>query len=396
MGAPLGVWGPAAAVDAWRDWVRPGADVTLTVVGPGDRVRLETTHGPYDVAVLDSAHAHPNRDSVAADAVLYDVTGPDDARLLLATDTGPLPAPTLRAVAGAQFDLVLLDETFGDVTDHGTGHLDLATFPRAVAALRAAGAVGARTDVVAVHLGHGNPDPAALERRLAAWGARTLPDLAVVQVGPRRDAAPATRPGSAGTRRTLLLGGARSGKSAAAEAILAADDDVLYVATADPTGPDPDPEWGARVAAHRGRRPRSWSTTETLDVAAVLKQVGPGRPVLVDCLSLWLAGQLDRAGAWDRGWDGPGPGHGPVQEEVDALVDAVRWTVARVVLVSTEVGLGVVPVTASGRLFRDLLGGLNARVAAVCDDVVLLVAGLPLRLSGTPVLGPAGATRTLP
>lgn len=108
--------------------------------------------------------------------VLYDVTGPDDARLLYATDTGPLPASTVEAVRGAAFDVVLLEETFGDLVGHGTGHLDLRTFPRQLGRLRAVGAVTAATDVLAVHLGHHNPPSAALGRRLAAHGARLVPD----------------------------------------------------------------------------------------------------------------------------------------------------------------------------------------------------------------------------
>ena len=97
-----------------------------------------------------------------------------------------------------------------------------------------------------------------------------------------------------------------------------------------------------------------------------------GGPLLVDDLATWLTGVLDDTGAWDRAVD--------VSPQVDALVDAVSAAPGPVVLVSAEVGLGVVPSTRAGRVFRDELGALNAALARVCDEVVLLVAGLPVRL----------------
>ncbi|HVL83567.1 MAG TPA: bifunctional adenosylcobinamide kinase/adenosylcobinamide-phosphate guanylyltransferase [Pseudonocardia sp.] len=171
-------------------------------------------------------------------------------------------------------------------------------------------------------------------------------------------------------RRTLVLGGTRSGKSAHAEDLLPADAPVRYLATARRV-PD-DAEWDARIAAHRSRRPAGWRTEEGADLAAVLRAGGPD-PLLVDDVATWLTGVLDDAGAWDA--DRP-----VVVAQVDALVAAVATCPARLVLVSAEVGLGVVPATRAGRLFRDELGALNAALAAVCDEVVLLVAGLPLRL----------------
>ena len=103
----------------------------------------------------------------------------------------------------------------------------------------------------------------------------------------------------------------------------------------------------------------------------------PARPrcFLVDDLATWLTGVLDDARAWER-TDVPAV----VGEQVAALVDAVASCRGRVVLVSAEVGLGVIPSTRAGRVFRDELGALNAALAAVCDEVLLLVAGLPLRL----------------
>lgn len=168
-----------------------------------------------------------------------------------------------------------------------------------------------------------------------------------------------------------MLGGTRSGKSAHAEGLLDGSDDVRYVATARRL--PGDQEWDARIAAHRSRRPPSWATVEHADVAAVLAEPGP--PLLVDDLGTWLTGVLDDAGAWAAP-----AGSDEVGARVAELVAAVAACPARVVLVSAEVGLGVVPGTPAGRRFRDELGTLNAALAEVCDEVVLLVAGLPLRL----------------
>lgn len=173
--------------------------------------------------------------------------------------------------------------------------------------------------------------------------------------------------------RVLVLGGARSGKSTFAEASLAGRDDVDYVAT---SAVEPhDPEWAARVAAHRLRRPAGWRTLETIDVAGVL-DADDDRPVLVDCLTVWLARAMDEAGVWDDDHRADAA----LAVRVDELVAAVDGTSRHVVLVTNEVGQGVVPATASGRRFRDEMGVLNSRVAAVCDEVWFVVAGLPQRL----------------
>jgi adenosylcobinamide kinase/adenosylcobinamide-phosphate guanylyltransferase len=174
-------------------------------------------------------------------------------------------------------------------------------------------------------------------------------------------------------RRTLVLGGTRSGKSAYAEGLLPSDRPVRYLATAriDPT----DAEWTARIDVHRARRPAAWTTVETGDVAAELLRSHPA-PLMVDDLTTWLTGAMDDVGSWTEKPTAPGE----LARQVDALTHAVRDCRCRLVLVSAEVGLGVVPETRSGRLFRDELGALNARLAQVCDEVVLLVAGIPLKL----------------
>ena len=139
---------------------------------------------------------------------------------------------------------------------------------------------------------------------------------------------------------------------------------------------DGDAEWAARIAAHAARRPACWTTVEQPDVPALLRSAGPAvTPMLVDDVATWLTGVLDDTGAWD-GPDVPAD----VGRRTADLVDAVAGCRGPVVLVSAEVGLGVVPATRAGRLFRDELGALNSALAAVCDEVVLLVAGLPLRL----------------
>lgn len=171
----------------------------------------------------------------------------------------------------------------------------------------------------------------------------------------------------------LVIGGARSGKSSFAESLMG--DRVDYVATAARRADDP--EWDARIAAHRDRRPASWRTIETLDLAAVLDEGGEA-DVLVDCLTVWLTRTMDGCGCWDGA---PGS-DAALQAACDAVVAAVGRTSRNVVFVTNEVGQGIVPVTSSGRLFRDQMGIFNARVAAACDEVWLVTAGIPVRIKG--------------
>lgn len=181
--------------------------------------------------------------------------------------------------------------------------------------------------------------------------------------------------------RTLVIGGARSGKSREAERLLIEEvpgGPVTYVATAYPVDEDPDDhEWADRVHRHRARRPATWTTVETLDVVGLLEQDGP--PLLVDCLTLWLTRVMDRHDAWsDDTWSSGG--EQAVQAEMDALAAAWRSTRRRAVAVTNEVGQGVVPDTAAGRRFRDVMGRLNAAVAAVTEDVLWCTAGRVTRL----------------
>lgn len=193
--------------------------------------------------------------------------------------------------------------------------------------------------------------------------------------------------------RTLVLGGARSGKSSWAEhellatATAAADtasNTVLhYIATARPWPGDSDFEH--RVAEHRSRRQAqgeewgvTWRTIDDADAAEVL--AAPGRlgahlRVLLDDIGTWLTHQLDARGLWEAP-------RGSVAPWTRSLVDAVRdWPAdADLFIVSPEVGFGVIPEHRSGRLFRDEIGLLNQQLAAECDRVVLVVAGYPLEV----------------
>lgn len=171
--------------------------------------------------------------------------------------------------------------------------------------------------------------------------------------------------------RSLVLGGARSGKSRHAESLLAGHPHVRYVATGYP--PAGDPDWAERVRRHQQRRPVTWSTVETLDVAALLAVPDP--PLLIDCMGLWLTRVIDSSGDWDA----PDLG-GDIQQLVDDTVAAWSAATGTVVAVSSEVGMGVVPATRAGQMFRDALGDVNRRLARACDSVWLVVAGIPVRI----------------
>ncbi|MFB0632172.1 bifunctional adenosylcobinamide kinase/adenosylcobinamide-phosphate guanylyltransferase [Streptomyces sp. AB3(2024)] len=286
----------------------------------------------------------------------YEVTGPDGSRLLY-LPPGGAPAGTDGKTARRAYDVVLAD---------------VLGRPEALARLRASGAVGPATDVIAVHVDHDTPPGRELERRCAAAGARVVPDGTTVVAGDYH-AVPDV------PRRTLVLGGARSGKSFEAERRLESFPEVVYVATGGTR--EGDAEWAQRVGLHRERRPAGWRTVETCELVPLLERAGP--PLLIDCLALWLTDAMDRAGAWDDSVWAAG-GQKELRGRMADLVAAVRATRRRVVLVSNEVGAGVVPATAAGRRFRDELGRLNNAVAGECEHVLLVVAGQPLALKEQP------------
>ncbi|MCX5121277.1 bifunctional adenosylcobinamide kinase/adenosylcobinamide-phosphate guanylyltransferase [Micromonospora sp. NBC_00362] len=175
-----------------------------------------------------------------------------------------------------------------------------------------------------------------------------------------------------GWNTVLVLGGIRSGKSEFAESLVTDAPVVRYVATA-PEGDPEDTEWATRLAAHRARRPGSWTTEETTEdprrLADVLESAEPNEMLLVDDLGGWVTVLLD-------------PDHQPADDvaTIAELAEAIRGCAARVVLVSPEVGLSLVPTTPLGRAFTDALGAANRAVADACDAVVLVVAGQPVWL----------------
>ncbi len=173
--------------------------------------------------------------------------------------------------------------------------------------------------------------------------------------------------------KTLVIGGARSGKSRYAESLLLDRADATYVATGYPAAAD-DADWAERVAAHRARRPRTWTDVETLDLVGLLEQ--SGGPLLVDCMTLWLTRTMDAHDCW-RAWES---GSTALRGDVSVLVDAVEASARDLVLVTIEVGQGVVPADPGSRRFVDEMGALNAALGGVVDDVVWCVAGRQVRL----------------
>jgi adenosylcobinamide kinase / adenosylcobinamide-phosphate guanylyltransferase len=169
---------------------------------------------------------------------------------------------------------------------------------------------------------------------------------------------------------TLVLGGARSGKSRYAESVITALPPAWrppwgYLATAEAG----DEEMAARIKSHRARRGPAWRTIEVpRGLAAALADCA-GMPALIDCLTLWLSNLM--------------LAEADIAAEIERLEISLAAATAPVVLVANEVGFGIVPEHPLGRKFRDWQGVLNQRIAALADNVVLMVAGLPLTLKGT-------------
>ena len=165
----------------------------------------------------------------------------------------------------------------------------------------------------------------------------------------------------------LVLGGARSGKSRHAESLVEARlPPWRYIATAEPL----DEEMRRRIDAHKARRGRGWHTVEApLELASALDDCADGTPVLVDCLTLWLSNLMLN-------------GH-PVETAADGLLAALERRRGPTVLVSSEVGLGIVPENGLARDFRDAAGSLHSEVAARAEHVHFMVAGIPMIVKGT-------------
>lgn len=168
---------------------------------------------------------------------------------------------------------------------------------------------------------------------------------------------------------TVLLGGARSGKSALAERLASdGDESVTYLATCPRI--DGDDDLAARIARHRADRPAHWVTIEEeRDLAAAIARVGAGT-LIIDCLTTWVS-NLQFTGVDQH----------DVLRHSEAAVDAARRRRGRTIVISNEVGLGIVPIDAGVREYRDLLGRVNQQWVSVADHALLLVAGraLPLR-----------------
>jgi adenosylcobinamide kinase/adenosylcobinamide-phosphate guanylyltransferase len=297
----------------------------------------------------------------------WEVTAPDGARLLCSVPGAGAPV----VPAGTPpYDLALLD---------------LLDDPAGLGRLRAEGVVTAATMVAAPFVDHRVRSEQELARRCRIWRV-VLPrdgDTFSVPAPPSG----ATADGEPRPFRVLVLGGARSGKSEEAEMRVAAQPDVTYMATGpkpgDGTGRDSeragtpessDAEWAARIAAHQARRPSWWKTVEGTDLAGVLRQ--DGGTVLVDSVTTWLAAAMDECGVWD----GSPAALGGLAARIAEFHAAWRQTGAYVVAVSDETGLGIVPETRSGRMFRDELGRLNQLLAAESDEVALVAAGRALAL----------------
>ena len=163
----------------------------------------------------------------------------------------------------------------------------------------------------------------------------------------------------------FIVGGARSGKSRFAVDRIPSRERIVFVATAEAR----DQDMATRIARHRAERPSHWATVEEpLDLVPRLEKLeGTCDGIVVDCLTLWVANRLLRGEPDDA-----------ILGESDALARLIGRRRSSFTVVSNEVGAGVHPETATGMRFRDLLGGVNQRVAAACDTVVLMVAGVPL------------------
>ena len=176
-----------------------------------------------------------------------------------------------------------------------------------------------------------------------------------------------------GKRLTLVLGGVRAGKSSHAQQLASAGKRVLFVATAEPG----DEEMAARIRVHREGRPADWDTLEEpIDLVSALTPVLHHYDmVLLDCLTLWVSNLLLQG-------QGPGPANVDTLSETKRLLALYGKADSTWIVVSNEVGLGVVPATQLGRSYADELGRVNQTVAAAADDVYFMVAGLPLPLKG--------------
>lgn len=180
---------------------------------------------------------------------------------------------------------------------------------------------------------------------------------------------------------TLVLGGARSGKSQHAEDLLRQHEQVTFIATQTAPALDEDPGLTERIKRHQARRPESWHTLETRDLTRAL--LSSRNPVLVDGISSWVRGQLDD----NRLWDDPLGAHALIDGLSDELAVAARALPFDVVLVTQDVGWLAADLSPQDHLVADLLGQVNVRLSAAATCVHAVIAGRVLDLSGTPLVG---------
>jgi adenosylcobinamide kinase / adenosylcobinamide-phosphate guanylyltransferase len=362
-------------------WPAPGcrcASCLRAAAGPGRRPAAVLVDGLLRIRpdqppdLIDGYHVVPVPGGWA-------ITGPAGARLLAASGPGAIPDPPAET---RPFDVLLLD---------------LLAAPEQLGDLRSRGLARPDSLVAVLYADHRAATAAELARRCGFWRAIAPADGDVLSTVARWLPRPDSRP----PHRALVLGGARSGKSREAELRLAGEPTVTYLAAGpypdrvrasaagetvwdDAADPDsgwvPDAEWARRVAAHQAARPARWSTVESTDVAGALRRLTGA--VLIDGIGTWLTAVMTEAGAWDcvAGSPAQDTAARQVAARVEELVTAWRQTSARVVAVSDQVGSGVVPATAAGRLFRDQLGWLNQRLAAESEETSLVVAGRVLSL----------------
>ena len=169
---------------------------------------------------------------------------------------------------------------------------------------------------------------------------------------------------------TLIVGGARSGKSRYAQELAAGFERVTFIATARAN----DSEMRRKIARHRSERPRSWETLEApLNLESAIQSWGTKADMLIiDCLTLYLANLMRARRSRER-----------ILQDFNKVSEAIQLAKSSMIIVSNEVGCGVVPAFRSGRVYRDLLGQLNQQIAQIADRVVLMVAGVPLTIKDT-------------
>jgi adenosylcobinamide kinase / adenosylcobinamide-phosphate guanylyltransferase len=184
---------------------------------------------------------------------------------------------------------------------------------------------------------------------------------------------------------TLVLGGARCGKSRYAQSLCNSSSQVIYIATAPNGDGADDPEMRERIARHRADRPAEWQTVEEqLDLARVVSEAPIEATLLIDCITLWISNLM-----WKFREMTKAEQEKLILSEIDELIETVRRraekhiageTAGKVIIVSNEVGCGLVPEHPVARAFRDLQGFANQRLARASHNVILVIAGLPLRL----------------